>query len=40
MAAISARGKRSLKSFISASLSGIIAIPNANKNITTGVLSI
>ena len=40
MAVISARGKRSLKSFISASLSGIIAIPNANKNITTGVLSI
>ena len=40
MAVISARGKRSLKSFISASLSGIIAIPNANKNITTGGLSI
>jgi hypothetical protein len=40
MAATSARGKRSLKSFISASLSGIIAIPNANKNITTGGLSI
>ena len=40
IATISARGKRSLKSFISASFSGIIAIPNANKNITTGGLSI
>ena len=39
IATISDRGKRSLKSFISASLSGIIDIPNANKNITTGVLS-
>ena len=40
IATISARGKRSLKSFISASLRGIIAIPKANKNTTTGVLSI
>ena len=39
IATISARGKRSLKSFIRASLSGIIDIPNANKKITTGVLS-
>ena len=39
IATISARGKRSLKSFISASLSGIIDIPKANKNITTGGLS-
>jgi hypothetical protein len=40
IATISARGKRSLKSLINASLSGIIDIPKANKNITTGVLSI
>tara|TARA_B000000565_G_scaffold242489_1_gene208080 strand:+ start:82 stop:498 length:417 start_codon:yes stop_codon:yes gene_type:complete len=38
IATISARGKRSLKSFINASFSGIIDIPKANKNITTGVL--
>tara|TARA_B100001287_G_scaffold196281_1_gene166018 strand:- start:139 stop:504 length:366 start_codon:yes stop_codon:yes gene_type:complete len=38
IATISAKGNRSLKSFISASLSGIIDIPNANKNITIGVL--
>ena len=40
IATISARGKRSLKSLISASLSGIIDIPKANKNTTTGVLFI
>ena len=39
IATISAKGKRLLKSFIRASLSGIIDIPNANKNITTGVFS-
>ena len=39
IATISAKGKRLLKSFIRASLSGIIDIPNANKKITTGVLS-
>ena len=38
MATISESGKRSLKSFINASFKGIIAIPKANKNITTGVL--
>ena len=38
IATISASGKRSLKSFISASLSGIIDIPKANKNTTAGVL--
>ena len=32
IATISDRGKRSLKSFINASLRGIIAIPKANKN--------
>ena len=40
IATISDRGKRSLKSFINASLRGIIAIPKANKNMTTGVLFI
>jgi hypothetical protein len=40
IATISARGKRSLKSFINASFRGIIDIPKANKNITTGVLSV
>ena len=39
IATISARGKRSLNSLISASFSGIIDIPNANRNTTTGVLS-
>ena len=39
IATISDRGKRTLKSFINASFKGIIAIPKANKNITTGVLS-
>ena len=38
MATISESGKRSLKSFIKASFKGIIAIPKANKKITTGVL--
>ena len=38
IATISERGKRSLKSFTNASLRGIIAIPKANKNMTTGVL--
>ena len=40
IATISASGKRSLKSFINASLSGIIDIPKAKKNTTTGVLLI
>ena len=40
IATISERGKRSLKSFIKASLRGIIAIPKANRNMTTGVLFI
>ena len=40
IATISERGKRSLKSLIKASLSGIIAIPKANKNMTNGVLLI
>ena len=40
IATISERGKRSLKSLINASLRGIIAIPKANKNMTTGVLFI
>ena len=38
MATISERGKRSLSSFINASFKGITAIPEANKNMTTGVL--
>ena len=40
IATISERGKRSLKSLINASLRGIIAMPKANKNMTTGVLLI